>query len=220
MKITIYSIKGSAGKTPIATNIALDLGYCVGTNESIDCYSHLLSDEQFIRIGQNEEFPKFSDDTNVVFDLSGSIGDRAVSITSAIKQSDVVVVPIYNHLRSLQGGITTIIEVQQFNTNIVVVATKLKKTENKAAKKKEGNLLVSEYNWEECDDFINIKNQLHKHNINVPILPLKYSNGFDVVDDEEKSILQLIETNNLYKHHYKVEAQQLQKFYNLLKDYE
>ena len=131
MKITIYSIKGSAGKTPIATNIALDLGYCVGTNESIDCYSHLLSDEQFIRIGQNEEFPKFSDDTNIVFDLSGSIGDRAVSITSAIKQSDVVVVPIYNHLRSLQGGITTIIEVQQFNTNIVVVATKLKKTENK-----------------------------------------------------------------------------------------
>ena len=224
MKITIYSIKGSAGKTPIATNIALDLGYCVGTNESIDCYSHLLSDEQFIRIGQNEEFPKFSDDTNIVFDLSGSIGDRAVSITSAIKQSDVVVVPIYNHLRSLQGGITTIIEVQQFNTNIVVVATKLKKTENKQrtnpAKKKEGNLLVSDYNWEECDDFINIKNQLHKHNIDVPILPLKYSNGFDVVDDEEKSILQLIETNNLYKHHYKVEAQQLQKFYNLLKDYE
>jgi len=80
--------------------------------------------------------------------------------------------------------------------------------------------LVSDYNWEECDDFINIKNQLHKHNIDVPILPLKYSNGFDVVDDEEKSILQLIETNNLYKHHYKVEAQQLQKFYNLLKDYE
>ena len=65
MKITLYSIKGSAGKTPIATNIALDLGYCIGTNEGIDCYSHLFTDEQFIRVGQNEEFPKFTDDTDV-----------------------------------------------------------------------------------------------------------------------------------------------------------
>jgi len=29
MKITVYSTKGSAGKTPIATNIALDRGYAV-----------------------------------------------------------------------------------------------------------------------------------------------------------------------------------------------
>ncbi len=29
MKITVYSVKGSAGKTPIATNIALDKGYAI-----------------------------------------------------------------------------------------------------------------------------------------------------------------------------------------------
>ena len=220
MKVTVYSIKGSAGKTPIATNISLDLKYCVATNEAIDCYSHLLEEDQFIRIGQNEEFPKFTDDTDVVFDLSGSIGDKAISITSAIKQSNVVIVPIYNKVRSLQAGITTILEVEQFTKNIVVVATQLKK--NKEVNKKEGKLLIKDYEWERCEDYINIKNQLKLNNIrkDIPILPLRYSNAFDVVDDEEKSIIQLIKSNNLYKHYYKTEAKQLQNIYNLLKNYE
>ena len=221
MKITIYSIKGSAGKTPIATNIALDYGYCVGTNEGIDCYSHFLSEDQYLRIGQNEEFPKFTDDTDVVFDLSGSIGDKAVSITSAIKQSNVVVVPIYNQVRSLQGGITTILEVLPFTKNIVVVATKLKKTKSESKVKKEGDLVIGEYDWEESEDFVNIKRQLEASEMgDIPIVPLKYSNGFDMVDNEEKSILQLVESNNLYKHFYKTEAKQMRDLYNLLQKYE
>jgi MinD-like ATPase involved in chromosome partitioning or flagellar assembly len=221
MKITLYSIKGSAGKTPIATNIALDLGYCVGTNEGIDCYSHILSDEQFIRVGQNEEFPQFTNDTNVVFDLSGSIGDKALSITSAIKQSNVVIVPIYNHIRSLQGGITTILEVSRFTKNIFVVATKLKKSKNNTNKKKEGKLNISEYDWRQCEDFLNIEKQVKNNiNFNIPTLPLKLSNGFDVVDDEEKTISQLVETNKLYKHFYRTESEQMQSIYNLIKNYE
>lgn len=220
MKITIYSIKGSAGKTPIATNIALDHNYCVGTNEGIDCYSHFLSEDQFLRIGQNEEFPKFTTDTDIVFDLSGSIGDKAVSITSAIKQSNVVIVPIYNQVRSLQGGITTILEVLPFTKNIIVVATKLKKSKPESKIKKEAELIIGEYNWEESEDFINIKRQLAASGMSdIPIVPLKYSNGFDVVDNEEKSILQLVESNNLYKHFYKTETKQLKDLYKLLQNY-
>jgi cellulose biosynthesis protein BcsQ len=33
MKITIYNMKGSAGKTPLAVNIALDREYALATNE-------------------------------------------------------------------------------------------------------------------------------------------------------------------------------------------
>ena len=48
MKITIYSIKGSAGKTPIATNIALDFGYCIGTNEAINIYDMFDKEKSFL----------------------------------------------------------------------------------------------------------------------------------------------------------------------------
>jgi MinD-like ATPase involved in chromosome partitioning or flagellar assembly len=220
MKITVYSIKGSAGKTPIATNIALDLGYCVGTNESIDCYSHLLKEDQYVRVGQNDAFPHFTSDTDVVFDLSGSIGDKALSITSAIKQSNVVIVPIYNHVRSLQAGISTILEVEQFTKNIIVVATKLKKNKDNK-RKKESNLVIKDYNWDACEDFLNIKRQVDNNiNYEIPILPLKMSNGFDVVDDEEKSIVQMVNASNLYKYYYKTESEQMLKIYNLLKEYQ
>ena len=223
MKITLYSIKGSAGKTPIATNIALDLGYCVGTNEGIDCYSHILDEDRFIRVGQNDEFPAFTKDTDIVFDLSGSISDTSVSITSAIKQSQVVIVPIYNKLRSLQGGIATILEVAQFTKNIIVVATQLKKSKPPKGKKKEQPLQIGRnaYDWETCEDFQNIKKQVEANiGFKVPILPLKWSNGFDTVDDEEMSLIQLTESNNLYKHHYGVEAEQMKTLYQLTESYD
>lgn len=220
MKITVYSIKGSAGKTPISTNIALDNNYCVGTNESIDCYSHLLGKEQFIKVKQNEEFPVFSQETDIVFDLSGSIGDKALSITSAIKQSNVVIVPIYNHVRSLQGGISTILEIAHFTKKIIVVATKLKKNPKVIKSLKERN--IKKYSWiNDCEDFLNIKKQVESNiNFQVPLMPLKFSNGFDVVDDEEKSIIQLVQSNKLYNHYYKTEARQLLQIYKLIRSYE
>lgn len=219
MKITVYSIKGSAGKTPIATNIALDFGYCIGTNESINIYSGLFDDDQILKVGQNEEFPKLTDDTDIVFDLSGSISDSSLSINSAIKQSDLVIVPIYNHLRSLQGGIQTILEVEQFTRNIIVIATKLMKSRYKG-KKKEGDLGLGKYDWTKSDDFMNIAKQI-KANIDfkIEVLPLRFSNGFDLVDDEEKSIVELVKTNKLYKHYYSNEAEQLKAIYKVIKSY-
>jgi hypothetical protein len=220
MKVTVYSIKGSAGKTPISTNIALDLGYCVGTNESINVYGDMFSEDQVLRVGQNEEFPQLTKDTDIVFDLSGSISDKSLSITSAIKQSDIVIVPIYNHLRSLQGGIQTILEVEQFTKNIVVVATKITKTKYKG-KKKEGDLGLGAYDWKTSADFINIANQV-KNNIDfdIPVLPLKFSNGFDLVDDEEKSLIELAESSKLLKYRYGIEVKQLKEIYKVIKNYE
>lgn len=219
MKITVYSIKGSAGKTPIATNIALDFDYCIGTNEAIDVYSDLFEESQYLRVGQNEEFPKLTSDTDIVFDLSGSISDKSLSITSAIKQSDLVIVPIYNHVRSLQGGIQTILEVEQFTKNIIVIATKLTKTKHKG-KKKEGDLGFGSYDWETSKDYLNIEKQV-KSNVdyNIPVLPLRFSNGFDLVDDEEKSLTELVNSNKLYKRWYSIEAKQLKDIYKVIKQY-
>ena len=95
MKITVYSTKWSAGKTPIATNIALDRGYAVWTNEPYHIFDGFIPDNQLLSLDLNDTFPSIPDDVDIVFDLAGSISKTAYSITSAIKQSDVVLVPIY-----------------------------------------------------------------------------------------------------------------------------
>ena len=70
MKITVYSTKGSAGKTPIATNIALDQGFMIGTNEPYHVYDSFIPAEQLISIGLNEPFPILPESCNIVFDLA------------------------------------------------------------------------------------------------------------------------------------------------------
>jgi hypothetical protein len=42
MKITIYNMKGSAGKTPMAVNIALDREYALATNEPYNLLDTIL----------------------------------------------------------------------------------------------------------------------------------------------------------------------------------
>ena len=52
------------------------------------------------------------------------------------------------------------------------------------------------------------------------ILPLKYSNGFDTVDDEELSIIQMTEQRNIWNYYYRTEASHINKLYKLMKSYE
>jgi hypothetical protein len=54
---------------------------------------------------------------DIVFDLAGSISKGANSIVSALRQSDLVVVPIYNEIKSLKSGVHTILEVSNFTKN-------------------------------------------------------------------------------------------------------
>ena len=89
MKITLYSSKGSAGKTPIATNIALDREYAIGTNEPFHILGEVFPDDRVLSIAADESFPTFPDEIDIVFDLAGSISAHAHSITSAIEQSDL-----------------------------------------------------------------------------------------------------------------------------------
>jgi len=116
----------------------------------------------------------------MVFDLGGSISKNSHSIVSAIKQSDVVIVPIHNERKSIYSGIMTIREILRFNQNIFVVATKLKKTATES--------------WEGCEGFKNIETKVQNDlNLTLPIMPLKLSNVFDTIFDSEKSINQLVE---------------------------
>lgn len=98
-----------------------------------------------------DAFPKIEDDIDVVFDLAGSISKSAKSITSAIEQSSIVFVPIYNEVKAINAGLNTIAEVLHFNPNVAIIATKLQRRGSADRNKA----------WMDCADYQNIKQAVH-----------------------------------------------------------
>jgi MinD-like ATPase involved in chromosome partitioning or flagellar assembly len=203
MKITVYSAKGSAGKTPIATNIALDKGFALGTNEIYHVFDSFFPEEKLLPVEPHENFPEIPDNIDIVFDLAGSISKQSPSISSAISQSDVVIVPIYNEIKSLNAGIHTILEVSNFTKNIIVIATKLQRQKNDVFS-----------NWNESIEFKNIEKMVNANvDFKIPIFPLKFSKVFDLIFEKEKSINQIMEEDALSKYTYREVAKQFDNIY-------
>jgi cellulose biosynthesis protein BcsQ len=207
MKITVFSAKGSAGKTPISVNIALDRGYAVGTNETYHVLDSIIPEEQLLAILPNESFPTFPPDIDVVFDLGGAMGgDSAASIRSAVEQSDVVFVPVYNEYKSINGAYHTIMEVQPINPKIVLICTKLEKRRNEIFR-----------DWRDSEDFKGITNTLGKLvGEGFPAIPLKFSRGFDTIFQQEKSLRQIVNTGGLDAYTYRAIADQFDAIYTYL----
>ena len=210
MKISVYSSKGSAGKTPIATNIALDKDYCIGTNELFHVYDGFIQDNQLIALDTEDEFPDVGS-IDIVFDLAGSISKSAHSITSALKMSDYVIVPIYNEYKCLVAGLNTINQILEYNSNVIVVATKLIKT------KKDILMSNGSNDWHNSEDYKNIKLAVsEKISVDIPVITLKFSKAFDNIFEQKKSIMQLMDENPLAKYSYKEVANQFNEIYKVM----
>jgi len=203
MKITVYSSKGSAGKTPISANIAFDREYAIGTNEPFDILEDVFPDDRVLSVAADEEFPELPDDIDIVFDLAGSLSRTAHSITSAIKQSDLVIVPVFNDIKSRKSAIGTILEIEPFAKSILVVATKLKGQKGEVVR-----------DWSKCRDFQQIEADL-RANIDTayPMLPLKFSTAFDAIFEHENSIAEIRKSNPLLAHAFKDVAVQFSDIY-------
>lgn len=208
MKITIYNTKGSAGKTPIAANIIFDKGFCIGTNEPNSIYEDFTPDNQLLAVNTEELFTDAKvGDVDIVFDLAGSISKHARSVTSALLMSDIVIVPIYNERKCLKSGRHTILEIQRFNKNIVVVATKLLKGRH--------DIFIDD-DWTKSNDYLSVKKEVNNNFKGIEVLPLKFSKVFDNIFEKEKSIRQIMKTNPLATYNYKVVAQQFDDLYTFL----
>lgn len=203
MKITVYSSKGSAGKTPISANIAFDRSYALGTNEPFNVLEDVFDDDQVMSVAADDEFPVLPPEIDIVFDLAGSISRHAHSITSAIRQSDLVIVPVYNDFKSRKSAIGTILEIEPLTQSILVVATKLQAQKGEFIK-----------DWRKSRDFVQIERDI-RANIETPypILPLKFSKGFDTIFDREMSLKRVTETDPLLAHSFRDVTRQFEAIY-------
>ncbi len=206
MKIVVYSGKGGDGKTPIATNIVLDRNYGIGTNEHFHIFDGFIPDDNLLALKANEPFPDIPDEIDIVFDLAGSITENSISIISALRQADVVIVPISNEVKALVAGIGTIKEIKRFTNNILVVATKLEK----------GRREIFTDDWTQSEEYLNVKNQIEQHVGNLPVLPLRLSKVFNAIFEQEKSIKQLMEADPLARHNYRQVSEQFDKIYEFI----
>jgi len=206
MRIVVYSGKGGDGKTPIATNIALDRNYGIGTNEHFHIFDGFIPDDNLLAIKANEPFPDIPDDIDIVFDLAGSITENSVSIISALRQADIVIVPISNEVKALVAGIGTIREIQRFTNNILVVATKLEK----------GRKEIFTDDWKQSSEYLNIKSQVEQHLGKIPVLPLRLSKVFNAIFEQEKSIRQLMKADPLARYNYKQVSNQFDEIYQFI----
>lgn len=207
MKITVYSAKGSAGKTPIATNIALDREYAIGTNEQFHVFDSFIPDNRLIAVDLTEPFPEIPEGIDIVFDLAGAISEHSNSITSAVKQSDLVIVPIFNEVKSLNSGIGTINEISKFTKSILVVATKLQKQSGE----------IFKGDWKQSRDFQNVAQAVSANiEFNVPVLPLKFSKAFDAIFEKEQPISQIMADDPLARYNYREVAAQFDDIYKYI----
>lgn len=205
-KISVFCTKGSTGKTPIAMNIRYDRGYNIATNEAFNVLEDIVPDDEVMAVRLNEPFPTLPDGFDVVFDLAGAISDDGQSIISAISQSDVVIVPINNDFKAIKGGVLSIREALDYNTNIFVVATKLKK---------QHKLEIIGDDWTKSKDFLDVQEAVHTSvDPSISVLPLKDSAAFDTIFAEDKSIEQICQENPFLRNSFKLPRKQFQAIYD------
>lgn len=206
-KISVFCSKGSTGKTPISMNMVYDRGYNIATNEPYNVIEDLVEDNKMMVVGLNEEFPVLPKEIDIVFDLAGAISEDARSITSAVTQSDLVIVPINNEFKAIKAGLHSIAEVKKYNKNILVVATKLTKQKTD----------IFTDDWTQSKDFKHVEEAVHSIiDPSIKVLPLKLSTAFDSIFEAEKSIKQICNTDALLRHAFKLVNKQFDAIYSYI----
>ena len=112
MKIAIMNKKGGVGKTPFAFSIAKDLNLFLQSNDN-SCIEQIYPDKAKV-------VDKVQSIDNCVFDFGGFVAPGVLEI---ISQCDYVIIPCTPVYNSLLRTAETIIEIQDFNSNIVILAT-------------------------------------------------------------------------------------------------
>jgi hypothetical protein len=188
MRLSIYTSKGGQGKTPLSVMFNVDHGFAIGCNESTDIYAKHLNPDMYLLHKMDQAFPQIPDDINIVFDMAGTLTEYDHALVSALRQSDVVIVPISNCEVSKDLGANTIRAISDITKRIVVVATHLERNNEQGVP------------WTETADFKEVFDVVSGIDNTIKVLPLKYSRVFKKrIYKEFTSIHKLVEDRRIVK---------------------
>lgn len=177
----IYNFKGGEGKSKIALNLAMTMGYSIITNDIFTPVENVLPENRVLKICPNQDFPDVVKEDKIIFDLGGYPDQRVVKI---LKLAKYILIPITNEDDNIQVGINSVDAIAKYNNNIVIIA-------NKTEKK----------------DYEYIKKDLSKI-YKYPIFNIKKSTALNKLSKRKKSIQDVIDSDSLLRYSYKTIHQQ------------
>lgn len=127
MLIAVVGTKGSQGKSTISHAIAYEKGFGIITNDIDSSVDEFLPEERVIKLRNDDELPEIPEDVWVVFDGKAGIDEPVVK--QAIEKADWVIVPTIYGVEELKRALRGIKQVEQLNSNIIVVANSMKVAE-------------------------------------------------------------------------------------------
>lgn len=178
MKIIIYNIKGGQGKTDIALNLALTMDFNFITNEPLSPVEMVLDEDNLIKLDQEDDFPEIPPEIDCIFDFGGYLDKRAIE---GLKQADYVLVPVVNEFKDMHTTVNFIQEIEEYNSNIIIIANKTQK-----------------------GDYDAIKEIMAENYPSYPVFEIKNSRAMPNILKEKISIQDMVAQGGLKKFNYSI----------------
>ncbi|ANV98344.1 hypothetical protein BBW65_05805 [Helicobacter enhydrae] len=196
MKIAVLNKKGGTGKTPISMSLAIDLKLNIATNDT-SVLGYFSSQEDHYFFGKYSfvsdlDLETFQMSENQIFDFGGWTHKGVVNV---IKQCNKILIPCSaENPNSVLQTASTIAELKDFNSKIIVIIT-----------------------MHEKDGEFEIKQNELKEYFDLPIMPLKKSKIFHNVIAKGLSVKEIYSENHASRHIYRNIYPQYDALLNLVK---
>jgi cellulose biosynthesis protein BcsQ len=192
IRVTVYNKKGGVGKSTISGLLALDWDFFLATNEMDAPIADILPEDRVNLISPDQRFKNMAGD-RVVFDLAGAMSPYSQpSIESAIEQSDVVLVPMVAEHMDISQGHTTIAQIIDIGTPIIVIANKIQAV---------GRERISDIRATSMFETVQA-NITEIYGTDIPVMPLRQVNAMKAMFEKDMGLKDMIRERPLLAKNY------------------